>query len=82
MSDSLLSDRLPKQPFPALRLRENALGYVLYEEAWHSGVVGIVASRVSRLHNRPCIVLGNDGAYQGLGSQCFGSRSSKGTQRL
>ena len=40
----------------------DALGYVLYEKAWHSGVVGIVASRVSRLHNRPCIVLGNDGS--------------------
>ncbi|MAV39763.1 MAG: single-stranded-DNA-specific exonuclease RecJ [Puniceicoccaceae bacterium] len=41
---------------------ENTSGYVLYDEAWHSGVVGIVASRVSRLYNRPCIVLGNDGS--------------------
>lgn len=51
----------------------NALGYVLYEEAWHSGVVGIVASRVSRLYNRPCIVLGNDGsAIKGSGRSVSG----------
>jgi|UniRef100_UPI004049D810 single-stranded-DNA-specific exonuclease len=36
-------------------------GIVLYSEDWHPGVVGIVAGRVSRKYNRPCIVLGNDG---------------------
>lgn len=36
-------------------------GIVLFSEAWHPGVVGIVAGRVSRLYNRPCIVLGNEG---------------------
>jgi single-stranded-DNA-specific exonuclease len=36
-------------------------GIVLYGDAWHPGVVGIVAGRVSRKYNRPCIVLGNEG---------------------
>jgi len=36
-------------------------GIVLYGDTWHPGVVGIVAGRVTRKYNRPCIVLGNDG---------------------
>jgi single-stranded-DNA-specific exonuclease len=36
-------------------------GIVLFSEAWHPGVVGIVAGRISRQYNRPCIVLGNEG---------------------
>ncbi|MCF3649495.1 single-stranded-DNA-specific exonuclease RecJ [Synoicihabitans lomoniglobus] len=36
-------------------------GIVLYSDDWHPGVVGIVAGRVSRKYNRPCVVLGNEG---------------------
>ncbi|MEZ5414951.1 MAG: single-stranded-DNA-specific exonuclease RecJ [Opitutaceae bacterium] len=39
----------------------DARGIVLYSENWHPGVVGIVAGRVTRKYNRPCVVLGNDG---------------------
>jgi single-stranded-DNA-specific exonuclease len=38
-----------------------ASGLVLYDEGWHSGVVGIVAGRISKKYNRPCIVLGDEG---------------------
>jgi single-stranded-DNA-specific exonuclease len=38
-----------------------AAGIVLYGDAWHPGVVGIVAGRVSRKYQRPCVVLGNEG---------------------
>jgi single-stranded-DNA-specific exonuclease len=38
-----------------------APGIVLFDENWHPGVVGIVAGRVSRKYNRPCVVLGNEG---------------------
>jgi single-stranded-DNA-specific exonuclease len=38
-----------------------AQGIVLFDESWHPGVVGIVAGRVTRKYNRPCIVLGNEG---------------------
>jgi len=37
-------------------------GYVLYNEEWHPGVVGIVAGRVSRKYNIPTIVLGREGS--------------------
>lgn len=36
-------------------------GIVLFAEHWHPGVVGIVAGRVTRKYNRPCVVLGNEG---------------------
>ena len=39
----------------------NSPGIVLFSEAWHPGVVGIVAGRVTRKYNRPCVVLGNEG---------------------
>lgn len=35
--------------------------YILHNEKWHPGVVGIVASRISRKLNRPCLILGNEG---------------------
>ena len=40
-----------------------ASGLVLFDEAWHPGVVGIVAGRISRKYNRPTIVLGNEGEF-------------------
>jgi single-stranded-DNA-specific exonuclease len=39
----------------------NEPGIVLFSESWHPGVVGIVAGRVTRKYNRPCVVLGNEG---------------------
>lgn len=38
-------------------------GVVLFGENWHPGVVGIVAGRVTRKYNRPCVVLGNEGEF-------------------
>ena len=38
-------------------------GIVVYGDDWHPGVVGIVASRLSRAYDRPCIVLGKDGEF-------------------
>lgn len=40
---------------------KEATGIVLYDDNWHPGVVGIVASRVSRKYHRPAIILGNEG---------------------
>jgi single-stranded-DNA-specific exonuclease len=39
----------------------DAPGIVLYGADWHPGVVGIVASRVSRLFHKPCVILGSEG---------------------
>jgi single-stranded-DNA-specific exonuclease len=36
-------------------------GVVLFADNWHPGVVGVVAGRVTRKYNRPCVVLGNEG---------------------
>jgi single-stranded-DNA-specific exonuclease len=38
-------------------------GVVLYDPEWHSGVVGIVAGKLSRKFHRPCIVLGREGLF-------------------
>lgn len=39
---------------------EKHFGLVVAKEGWHPGVVGIVASRVSRHYRRPAIVMGID----------------------
>jgi len=39
----------------------DAPGIVLFGEDWHPGVVGIVASRVSRRFHKPCVILGAEG---------------------
>jgi len=43
-------------------------GLMVAREGWHPGVVGIVASRVSRHYNRPAIVLGIDEDGRARGS--------------
>ena len=40
----------------------SASGVVLFHDDWHPGVVGVVASRLTRKHHRPCIVLGREGS--------------------
>ncbi len=42
-------------------LYADACGFVLFDDVWHPGVVGIVAGRIARKYNRPAIVLGNEG---------------------
>jgi single-stranded-DNA-specific exonuclease len=47
---------------------EKHFGLVVAREGWHPGVVGIVASRVSRHYNRPSIILGIDADGSARGS--------------
>jgi single-stranded-DNA-specific exonuclease len=34
----------------------------VFDDGWHPGVVGVVASRLARKYHRPCIVLGREGS--------------------
>jgi single-stranded-DNA-specific exonuclease len=48
-------------------------GLVLFNDEWHPGVVGIVASRISRKYHRPCIALGHEnGLAKGSGRGIYG----------
>lgn len=47
---------------------EKHFGLVVAREGWHPGVVGIVASRVSRHYNRPAIIMGMDEDGRARGS--------------
>ena len=43
-------------------------GYVLADEGWHEGVIGIVASRLVERFNRPVVLIaGTDGEWKGSG---------------
>ncbi|WP_141327835.1 single-stranded-DNA-specific exonuclease RecJ [Myxococcus sp. AB025B] len=46
--------------------RKDARGFVLYDEGWHPGVIGIVASRVVERYHRPTVMVGvKDGVGKG-----------------
>lgn len=45
---------------------KDARGFVLYDEGWHPGVIGIVASRVVERYHRPTVMVGvKDGVGKG-----------------
>lgn len=56
-------EMLNRQP-----LDEREFGIVVGSRGWHPGVVGIVASRLSRQHHRPTFVIGFDEDGLGKGS--------------
>ena len=48
--------------------RRRARGYVVADEDWHAGVIGIVASRLVERYGRPVVlVAGGDGEWKGSG---------------
>jgi len=48
--------------------RQRRRGYVLWNEDWHEGVIGIVASRlVERFHRPVVLIAGTDGEWKGSG---------------
>jgi single-stranded-DNA-specific exonuclease len=52
--------------WPESRRRQR--GYVLADEGWHEGVIGIVASRLVERYHRPVVMIaGSDGDWKGSG---------------
>ena len=48
--------------------RRRRRGYVLADEEWHEGVIGIVASRLAERYHRPVVLIaGADGEWKGSG---------------
>jgi single-stranded-DNA-specific exonuclease len=67
VEDRILRDAVGKiesLPEPERRRR----GYVLWDEDWHEGVIGIVASRLVERFSRPVVLIaGSDEAWKGSG---------------
>jgi len=54
------------EEWPEARRRRR--GYVIADEGWHEGVIGIVASRLAERFHRPVVLLaGGDGEWKGSG---------------
>ena len=48
--------------------RRHRRGYVVADESWHEGVIGIVASRLVERYHRPVVLIaGTDGDWKGSG---------------
>jgi single-stranded-DNA-specific exonuclease len=67
VEDRILRDALAKiDEWPEATRRRR--GYVLADESWHEGVIGIVASRlVERFHRPVVLIAGTDGEWKGSG---------------
>jgi single-stranded-DNA-specific exonuclease len=67
VEDRILRDALAKvEEWPEAKRRRR--GYVLADEGWHEGVIGIVASRlVERFHRPVVLIAGTDGEWKGSG---------------
>jgi single-stranded-DNA-specific exonuclease len=67
VEDRILRDAIAKiDDWPEAKRR--ARGYVLADEGWHEGVIGIVASRLVERFQRPVVLIaGTDGEWKGSG---------------
>ena len=67
VEDRILREAIAKiEAWPDAKQR--ARGYVLADEGWHEGVIGIVASRlVERFHRPIVLIAGADGDWKGSG---------------
>jgi single-stranded-DNA-specific exonuclease len=67
VEDRILRDAFAKiDEWPEAKQRRR--GFVLADETWHEGVIGIVASRLVERFNRPVVLIaGADGNWKGSG---------------
>jgi single-stranded-DNA-specific exonuclease len=67
-----VEDRIVREAFRKIdewpEAKQRRRGYVLADETWHEGVIGIVASRlVERFHRPVVLIAGADGNWKGSG---------------
>jgi single-stranded-DNA-specific exonuclease len=67
-----VEDRILREAFAKIdewpEAKQRRRGYVLADEGWHEGVIGIVASRlVERFHRPVVLIAGADGDWKGSG---------------
>jgi single-stranded-DNA-specific exonuclease len=67
-----VEDRILREAFAKIdewpEAKQRRRGYVLADEGWHEGVIGIVASRLVERFNRPVVLIaGADGNWKGSG---------------
>ncbi len=55
-----IEERIVEEALDQARQHKNDRVLVLADEAWHAGVIGIVASRVAQAFYRPTIVIGSE----------------------
>jgi len=67
VEDRILRDAVSKvEAWPEAKRRRR--GYVIADEGWHEGVIGIVASRlVERFHRPVVLIAGTEGEWKGSG---------------
>jgi single-stranded-DNA-specific exonuclease len=56
-----IEDEVVQAAMQQAEARKGDAGLVVYDEAWHPGVVGIVASRLVEKYHRPVVVIGKGG---------------------
>ncbi len=67
VEDRILRDAVAQiEEWPEARRRRR--GYVVADESWHEGVIGIVASRLVERYSRPVVLIaGTEGDWKGSG---------------
>ena len=67
VEDRILREAIAQvEEWPEARRRRR--GYVVADESWHEGVIGIVASRLVERYQRPVVLIaGSDDAWRGSG---------------
>jgi single-stranded-DNA-specific exonuclease len=67
-----IEDRILREASAAIdswpEARRRQRGYVVADESWHEGVIGIVASRLAERYHRPVVLIaGTEGLWKGSG---------------
>lgn len=69
----LVQKKIEKEALAMSKLAQSSHGVLTYGKDWHIGVVGIVASRLVEIYDKPSIVIGyHNGVWKGSGRSIHG----------